>query len=128
MKVKVAYDVLIDAVAVLLGDYSTIRKQAAIIILKICLSPEQYKGLFEKPELYPISRSDSRVYKWTKEILSRSKCEECGSTEKLEAHHILRWSDYPLGRINVKNGKCLCHKCHCEEHKGEHVYKLMMSK
>lgn len=125
---KIAYDVLIDAVAVLLGDYSMIRKQAAILILKMCLSPDEYKRLFENPELYPVIRNDSRVGKWTKAILSKGKCELCGSTERLEAHHILHWSDYPLGRIDVNNGQCLCHACHSYEHKDEHVYALMMSK
>ena len=125
MNIKVSFDVLVDAVAVLLGDYSTIRKQAAILILKIALSSEDFNILFEDKDLYPISRNDSRVRKWTKQIISKGKCELCGAKENLDAHHVLRWADYPKGRIDVQNGMCLCHTCHTEEHKGENVYSLM---
>lgn len=125
MNIKVPQDVIVEAVAVLLGDYSIIRKQAAILILKIALSSEFFKFLFEDKQLYPINRNDPRVRKWAKQIVSKGECELCASKENLEAHHILRWADYPQGRIDVKNGRCLCHECHTEEHKDEFVYSLM---
>lgn len=31
---------------------------------------------------------------------------------KLEAHHILRWKDYPELRYEIKNGISLCHYHH----------------
>lgn len=122
---KVSLDVIIDAVAVLLGDYSTIRKQAAIILLKLTLPSDFFKFLFEDKSLYPFDRNDPRVRQWKNQVLSKGKCEVCGTTNHLNAHHILHWSDYPMGRIDVKNGMCLCDVCHANEHKGEHVFKLM---
>ena len=44
-------DLIIDAVAVLLGDYDKGKKKAANLLLKICLSDEFYKHLMEDEEL-----------------------------------------------------------------------------
>lgn len=44
-------DLIIEAVAVLLGDYDKNRKKAANLLLKICLSDEFYKHLMEDEEL-----------------------------------------------------------------------------
>ena len=124
----VSYNTKIDAVAVLLGDYSNIRKQAAILILKATLPNDFFKFLFEDKNLYPFERSDPRVYAWKNKVLSKGKCEMCGSKENLDAHHILKWCEYPMGRIDVKNGMCLCHTCHTNEHKSDHVYHLMKAR
>jgi C4-type Zn-finger protein len=43
------------------------------------------------------------------------KCENCGSTEKLDSHHKL-----PIalgGTDDIENGICLCEKCHYKQHK-----------
>lgn len=47
-------DLIIDAVAILLGDYSKERKKAAKLILKICLTKEQFIELMNDDELKPI--------------------------------------------------------------------------
>lgn len=44
------------------------------------------------------------------------KCEECGSTEKLEGHHIKEWSKYPELRYEPDNIQILCHSCHANKH------------
>ena len=75
-----------------------------------------------------IDRHDSRVGKWRRKIIKRGCCEYCGSTENLEAHHYVHWSESPADRININNGVCLCHKCHTKEHEGEQVYHLMLSR
>lgn len=118
-------DITLDAVAVLIGDYSSIRKKAAILYLKTVFPKAFVTFLLDDKRLYPCERNDARVRHWTQAVLSKGKCECCGSTENLEAHHILHWSDYPPGRIDVKNGQCLCHQCHTNEHYGEKVYALM---
>ena len=46
-------------------------------------------------------------------VLARDgKCVWCGSTEKLEADHIQRWSTHPELRYELSNGRTLCMKCH----------------
>jgi len=120
--------VILEAMAILIGDYDINRKWAANLLLKVFLRDDFKKFLFENKELYPIDRDDKRVRAWKKEILTKGKCERCGSTERLEAHHVLRWSDYPMGRFDINNGECLCHNCHTEEHHGEPEYYMMKAK
>lgn len=122
------YDLLIESIAVLLGDYSIERKYAAVLLLKILLPKNIRKDLLNDPALYPYDRNDSRVAKWRKQILKRGSCEVCGAKKRLEAHHIIKWADYPAGRIDLNNGQCLCHKCHTWEHRFDPSYALMKSK
>lgn len=121
-------DVIIDSLAILLGEYNIYRKKAALLILRILLRSDFLKGLLENKELYPISRNDNRVKLWSKKILEIGYCEKCRSDKNLEAHHIIEWSEYPQGRIDLKNGMCLCLSCHTEEHKEDKSYYLMRGK
>lgn len=49
---------------------------------------------------------------WTYLIKQRTvlMCEDCGKTGYLAAHHITRPEDG--GKNNLRNGRCLCGKCH----------------
>lgn len=120
---KEACSVIVDAIAILIGDYEIIRKQAAVLLLKVLLKDRFLKTLLSHEDMYPFDRSDSRVRAWAKEIISKGKCEKCGSKEMLEAHHIIKWADYPQGRNDIKNGMCLCHDCHTEEHRKQNSVK-----
>jgi len=55
---------------------------------------------------------------WVKAVKTRDgwKCVECASTERLHAHHIKRWRDYPDLRYDVSNGITLCYSCHERAH------------
>ena len=121
-------ELVIDAIAVLIGDYNITRKYAAILILKALIPRKLMKAILEDKDLYPFDRGDYRVVKWTKQVLEKGKCEICGSEEQLEAHHIIKWADYPKGRIDPQNGQCLCHKCHTEQHVGDQSYHMMKAK
>lgn len=121
--------VIIDAVAVLLGDYAAYRKQAAMLLLKALLTKDFLKFLLEDSVgIYPFDRNDFRVRKWKAEVLAKGYCEFCGAIDDLEAHHIVKWSEFPMGRIDVKNGACLCHKCHTNEHAADNCYYMMKAK
>lgn len=121
-------EMIINSLALLLGEYSVYRKQAALLILKYLLRKEFLENILNDGHIYPYKREDKRVRKWKKDVLRKGKCEVCGATEQLEAHHIIHWSEYPMGRVDVNNGMCLCHKCHTDEHKNERVYNLMISR
>lgn len=56
----------------------------------------------------------TKIYKeWKWAVIKRDKCcVWCGSTEKLEADHIKRWSTHPELRYEITNGRTLCMKCH----------------
>lgn len=122
------YELIIDSIAVMLGDYRIERKMAANLILKILIKKKFRRQLFEDKELYPYKRSDYRVSAWRDKVLANGKCEICGKTENLEAHHVLHWADYPMGRIDIKNGMCICVECHANEHVGESCEHLIRSK
>ena len=55
---------------------------------------------------------------WKQLVFSRDnyKCQICGSTNKLNAHHIKSFMKYPNERFDVNNGVTLCEKCHKEVH------------
>lgn len=121
-------DIVIDCVAVLIGDYAINRKKAAMLLLKHYLPTDFLKFLFEDNNLYPFDRNDKRVKEWKAKVLEKGKCEMCGSTKNLEAHHYIKWADYPMGRIDVNNGMCLCHDCHTTEHKDDRSFHMMKAK
>lgn len=121
-------EMIVEAIAIMIGDYEITRKWAANLILKVLLRDDFKRFLFEDKNIYPVDRGDGRVLAWKKEVLSVGKCERCGSTEHLEAHHIIKWADYPKGRIDPKNGQCLCHNCHTEEHKHDQSYHMMKAR
>ena len=56
--------------------------------------------------------------KWRKAVVERDRyiCRLCWSTEEIEAHHILYWSEYPESRFDTNNGLTLCRECHCAVH------------
>ena len=60
-------------------------------------------------------------YEWAKAVKDRAgnRCEECGSFELLEAHHIRSVKTHPLLQADIDNGICLCTKCHKKAHKGD---------
>ena len=61
----------------------------------------------------------SMEYKiWRKAVLERDfyACTACGSTDRLHAHHILRFIDFPHKRFDITNGITLCLPCHWKLH------------
>lgn len=67
------------------------------------------------------SRRSSNYKKWKEEVLKRDeyKCQRCGKTEDLVAHHIRHFSKDIKSRYDINNGITLCQKCHREVHKNE---------
>jgi hypothetical protein len=55
---------------------------------------------------------------WRKAVKARDgACIDCGSTERLEAHHLVLKSKFPEVATELWNGITLCRKCHIAEHK-----------
>ena len=55
---------------------------------------------------------------WTDAVKARDgACIDCGSTERLEAHHLVLKSKFPEVATELWNGITLCRKCHIAEHK-----------
>ena len=56
---------------------------------------------------------------WTKTIrkLHGEHCVICGSTDRLNSHHIFQKASYPELSLNINNGIPLCHEHHWELHR-----------
>lgn len=59
-------------------------------------------------------RINSQYFEWRKAVLERDHyfCRWCHSQDRLEVHHIWKFSKYPERRWDVSNGLTLCHDCH----------------
>jgi predicted restriction endonuclease len=97
------------------GNYSPERQYAASILLHMLLKDEYGKFLELVKEVTGFkvnNRGSGRVVTWSKKVKRAGKCEVCGATENLDAHHIIPWSCSITGRADLKNGQCLCKDCH----------------
>lgn len=58
--------------------------------------------------------------KWAVQVkeAAGNKCAFCGSSDRLESHHLKPLCDFPELELVVSNGICLCHKCHVKAHGG----------
>lgn len=69
----------------------------------------------------PVSgkRTSTQLHKWSLAVRRRDgfMCRKCGSREKLNAHHVKPFADFPGLRFNINNGITLCEDCHKKEHK-----------
>ena len=54
---------------------------------------------------------------WAARVKERDgKCVHCGSSNKLHAHHLKGWDEFPDLRYDLTNGISLCSSCHKKEH------------
>jgi hypothetical protein len=70
---------------------------------------------------YERLRHTSKLISWRKMIYKRDNysCQRCGSNNKLQAHHIKKFIDYPELRYDISNGITLCKLCHENLHYGK---------
>lgn len=64
-------------------------------------------------------RDTSEYKKWRESVYARDNwtCQDCGKVgDKLHAHHIFRFADFPEHRLELWNGITLCEKCHAKCH------------
>lgn len=63
---------------------------------------------------YGKTRCTFNYREWKRKVFERdeNKCCDCGSSEKLHAHHIVPWKENESLRFDVANGKTLCISCH----------------
>lgn len=75
-------------------------------------SPLWRGGSVPNPE-----RTSYQAKAWSKAVRLRDGiCQKCGAFDRLHAHHIKRWKDYPELRYDLTNGVTLCYTCHEEAH------------
>lgn len=64
------------------------------------------------------ARNSNKLRIWREAVFKRDNytCQNCGSKEYLNAHHIKEWAVNKELRFSVDNGVSLCEKCHGEIH------------
>ena len=64
------------------------------------------------------ARMNTQQARWATNVRHRdgNRCKVCGSTENLEAHHIVPVAAAPEQRYNEFNGILLCRECHRKAH------------
>lgn len=75
----------------------------------------------DNPMWKPNSRRNNRRGKhgsWARAVISRDggKCQRCGATEGLHAHHIKPFAEFPELRWELSNGLTVCGPCHWAIH------------
>ena len=75
-----------------------------------------------------VSSGQSQYRSVREAVLERDNhtCQKCGQHDDLHVHHIKHRADG--GSNEADNLVTLCDRCHAEEHKGEPIYKLMVSR
>lgn len=69
-----------------------------------------------------VKKRNNYAYRmWRGLVLKRDgfRCQQCGSTEDLNVHHIMPFAQYPELRFEVSNGITLCENCHKEHYRKE---------
>lgn len=66
--------------------------------------------------------------KWRQAVLERDghACVDCGSTERLHAHHLTYVSMAPEKQHDLDNGVTVCVWCHAARHAGEAAEHLLL--
>lgn len=121
-----------ECLEIYLGDYTPQQQHAASILLHMLLKDEGFFKLMdfikELTGFKVNNRNSSKVVMWKKKVKKIGKCEICGSTENLVAHHIVPWAYSIKGRTDIKNGQCLCKNCHRMMHDDNLWLEYMMRK
>ena len=72
-----------------------------------------WKGGKEKRKQRERDRAEYKEWRTAVFVRDRYTCQMCGAQGRvLNAHHIMRWRDYPDLRFAVDNGVTLCVTCH----------------
>jgi HNH endonuclease len=65
-----------------------------------------------------VSRNSKEYRQWVKDVYKRDSytCQDCGSKENIQAHHIEPYSENIYLRVDIDNGVTLCGAYHSKEH------------
>ena len=63
-------------------------------------------------------KEDIRLIEWREAVKRNAgyRCEKCGATEHLHAHHKHPADEFPDEMYDIRNGECLCRECHRKIH------------
>jgi len=101
-----------------IGEDVEIKDELVKMAFVIFKPPFDGENVSWLPYYNPNKRWSYDYKKWRDSVLKRDKnmCQNCGSKDKLHAHHICPYESFPELRLNLDNGQTLCAKCHIQEH------------
>lgn len=92
-------------------------------ISHVAINTHKQNHLLSKKELWgdntqkTIERKSKEYAKFRRDVLERDRvCQCCGSSEELEVHHALPFSQYNSIGADTNNGIVLCKECHSRYH------------
>jgi 5-methylcytosine-specific restriction endonuclease McrA len=82
-----------------------------------------------KQDCWSQLKNSNHYKEWRNFVFARDKytCKGCGDSRggNLEAHHILKRSEFPLLTFSTENGITLCTECHKKTFGKEHLFENM---
>jgi hypothetical protein len=79
-----------------------------------------------KQDDWSLLKNSNHYKQWRNDVFARDNytCKGCGDNRggNLEAHHILRRSEFPLLTFSTDNGITLCAECHKKTFGKEHLF------
>lgn len=82
------------------------------------VGPGDGLGIVFRVERLSGQRYSPQAHEWREAIFRRDgfRCAECGARGRLNAHHLVAWSEAPESRYDLANGITLCIDCHASRH------------
>jgi len=99
----------------MIGNHYTLGRRKEGIRIKAKRAPRGWDGKISNEYLVWMRQVKNRDY-WKCQISN----DDCSG--RVEAHHILRWRDFPELRYEIKNGITLCHFHHPRKRVDEERY------
>jgi len=101
-----------------LADYKRLNKECIKLVennkkINVALSFNQKAQKIIKKE----QESKAKLKAWSLRVRKMGKCNVCGNTENLSAHHLYDKNTHSTLKYQDENGVCLCQDCHNSFHK-----------
>lgn len=111
-KEKISKGVLATNPTGMTGRTHSIRTRKKMSLDRTEAGNSNWKGGVTK-QIRKLRRSKEYI-QWRKEVISRAGgiCEDCGSDENIEAHHIISIHKDITKALDKNNGMALCNACH----------------
>jgi 5-methylcytosine-specific restriction endonuclease McrA len=114
LKTNSDYDLIITELEELKTELSVIDEMKTVLA-ELEESNKNYITFID--ELSQEKFSIKKLKNFSDRVREIGKCDICGETKDLTAHHIWSKIMYPSLAYRVENGVCLCSKCHNAFHK-----------
>lgn len=93
------------------GKHMTMESRVKLACYYQNIDVKDFKGFKKSREIKERHNLGSEVKKKCYKLYNY-KCDYCNSKDKLNAHHLDNFANFPDKRLDINNLVCLCKKCH----------------